>query len=97
MKDAVEINICGIKCDNPKCDFNDMSVKLEDYKEWLNKPCPKCGENLFTEEDFANTMMMISFIDSMNKILPKRTGNEEIVTATVDMNGTGKIKININE
>jgi hypothetical protein len=44
--------ITGIKCDNPKCDFVDKSVTSDDYELWLNKPCPKCGENLLTEDDF---------------------------------------------
>lgn len=29
MKKALEMNIGGIKCDNPNCDFNDMTVKFE--------------------------------------------------------------------
>lgn len=91
MKDALEMTICGIKCDNPKCDFNDMSVKVEDYLKWLNKPCPRCGENLLTQEDFDNTMMLLSFVSSMNEILPKREENAPIVTASIEMNGTGEM------
>lgn len=91
------MNICGIKCDNPKCDFKDMSVKLENYNEWVNKPCPKCGENLLTQEDFDNTMMLISLIDSINEILPERNENDKIVTASVEMNGTGDMDITIKD
>lgn len=94
---AIEMNICGIKCDNPKCDFKDMSVKLENYNEWVNKPCPKCGENLLTQEDFDNTMMLISLIDSINEILPERNENDKIVTASVEMNGTGDMDITIKD
>jgi len=42
--------ISGIKCD--KCKFSDPTVKYEDYDKWLNKPCPDCGENLLTQEDY---------------------------------------------
>ena len=91
------MNICGIKCDNPKCDFKDMSVKLENYNEWVNKPCPKCGENLLTQEDFDNTMMLISLIDSINEILSERNENDKIVTASVEMNGTGDMDITIKD
>lgn len=46
MKEASNVIVKGIKCDNPECDFKDMSVNFEDYKNWVNRPCPKCGTNL---------------------------------------------------
>jgi len=50
MKEKIK----GIKCDNPDCDFVDDSVTWDDYdktvSEWLNRPCPKCGTNLLTQE-----------------------------------------------
>ena len=53
--DNVEVQIGGIKCDNTKCDYEDMSIKYSDYEAWLNKPCPKCGDNLLTEKDYEFT------------------------------------------
>ena len=47
----IEYKITGIKCDNKKCDYRDTSVKYEDYPEWLNRLCPKCGEVLLTHSD----------------------------------------------
>lgn len=60
--------ISGIKCDRDGCTYADMSVKLEDYPEWLNKPCPVCGDPLLTQEhlDEVNTMIMTTQI--MNEI-----------------------------
>ena len=40
MEKAVKMNISGIKCDNPNCDFVDMSVKFENYDKWLIEPSP---------------------------------------------------------
>lgn len=97
MKDAIEMNIHGIKCDNPNCDFVDMSVKVEDYEQWLNKPCPKCGENLLTESDYKNTQLLLKITKVMNKILPKRKDDEEIVTMKVDMDGSGDMKFDIKK
>ena len=55
MNEIVKIKqIGGIKCDNPSCDFRDESIPVEDYKNWLNKPCPICGSNLLTK-NFTNT------------------------------------------
>ena len=42
-------SIIGINCDNVKCDFIDASVKLTEIDNWINKPCPKCGTVLLTQ------------------------------------------------
>ena len=36
MAKAVEAICYGIKCDNPNCDYKDMSVRFEDYPAYLN-------------------------------------------------------------
>ena len=97
MKNALEINIGGIKCDNPNCDFVDMSVKIEDYDKWLNKPCPKCGENLLTNDDYRNIQFLLGMEELANKIYPKIEDNESIVKATINMNGTGDMNVAIDD
>ena len=42
----------GIKCDNTECDYLDLSVKFEEYPNWIDKPCPKCGTNLLTQSQY---------------------------------------------
>ena len=69
MNEIVEIKqIGGIKCDNPSCDFRDESVPVEDYKNWLNKPCPICGSNLLTKKDYKSVKRLLSTIKIINKI-----------------------------
>ncbi|ACA57445.1 hypothetical protein HYH96_17815 [Clostridium botulinum] len=96
MKDAIELNIKGIKCDNPECDFRDDNVQVEDYDKWLNKSCPKCGANLLTQADYDNTKAILEIVKITNSIFPKRKDNEEIVTGKIEMDGTGKIDFTIN-
>ena len=58
----------GIKCDN--CDFKDDTVLISDWVNWIDKPCPKCGENLLTKEDFdlsAKTLKVIDFINGLSE------------------------------
>ena len=43
---------CGIYCENKECDFIDLSVKITEVENWINKPCPKCGTVLLTQEQF---------------------------------------------
>ena len=97
MKNALEINISGIKCDNPNCDFEDMSVKVEDYDKWLNKPCPQCGENLLTDDDYRNVQFLLGMAELANKIYPKIEDNESIAKATINMDGTGNINVTIDD
>lgn len=91
----------GIKCDNPECDFADETIKVEDYIDWLNKPCPKCGSNLLTKEDYDNVYMLLSLVDIVNEKYSlteeMQNNSDKAATITFNMNGTGKMDIEINE
>ena len=66
-KNAIEVSIKGIKCDNPICDFADMSVDYTDYENWVNRPCPKCGQNLLTEKDFKKCKRIKKLVNFANR------------------------------
>ena len=92
MKKALDFQIHGIKCDS--CNYRDEGVTFEDYHKWVNKPCPKCGENLLTEADFANVQMLAQLSELANSILPPRKDNEKVAKVTkvtVEMDGSGKM------
>ena len=92
MAKAAELIVKGIKCDNPKCDFADMSVKFEDYKDWLNKPCPKCGSNLLTQKDYDNTKILMKITGAISNLfgdIPDDTPKSRI---KINMDGTGKVE-----
>jgi hypothetical protein len=95
MKDAIELFISGIKCD--ACDYRDDSVKVEDYPEWVNKPCPKCGANLLTEADFNSVQLIVQMTNLANQALPKLEESEPEMIATGEMDGTGHVHIKIYE
>lgn len=97
MKQAVELNIRGIKCDNPNCDYRNDKVEFEDYEKWLNKPCPKCGSNLLTKEDLEMTKALINVANIANKVLPKQNNEEERIKAIIEMNGTGRADFKLKE
>lgn len=91
MKKNIDVNIRGIKCDF--CTWNDMSVSVKDYPKYLNKPCPYCGANLLTEADYANCKAIIAFAEAMNKLEFPNVSEAPERTFTVQMNGTGSMKI----
>ncbi|GCD11738.1 hypothetical protein [Clostridium tagluense] len=95
MKEALALNIEGVKCD--VCDYRNDDVKLREYEEWLNKPCPQCGANLLTQEDFDNVQMLFSFSKMMNEILPKSKDNEPLATMDIKMDGTGNMEFKLIE
>ena len=73
----ISVKISGIKCDNHKCDFKYESVLFENYPDWLNKPCPKCGQNLLTQADYDSCKILLSYVKAINKlpVLSRKTKN----------------------
>lgn len=63
-----------LHCDNPDCN-HDETFEGPFREELINMPCPKCGENLLTEEDFldANKVMeeMSAIANIMNSLSPE--------------------------
>jgi len=61
-----------VVCDNKNCDYKvenptkDPRYRIDDF---LNTPCPKCGENLLTEEDLITYKKFLKLIDFVNKWL----------------------------
>jgi hypothetical protein len=76
----------GLQCDSPSCDWTDPTIQVEDYKSWLNAPCPKCGENVLTQEDLNSVLNVIQMVDLINK-LPE-DGFEEFMKWSKSIGGT---------
>lgn len=92
----MHFKVGGIKCDTPHCNYKDMSVKYEDYPDYIGKPCPICGSNLLTQADydsikFMEKLMSNPILNAINDICLK-LGMEES-HYTVNMNGTGKMDL----
>lgn len=89
-----KISIEGIKCDNPKCDFNDTSVTFDAYRDWLNKPCPKCGAVLLTEKDLKAVKRLMAtthFLNLLLKPFVKINRDTKCTRIPVEMDGTGRM------
>lgn len=99
MAELIRFGYRGIKCDNPNCGWADWSVKQEDYDNWVNRPCPVCGENLLTEECNERSKKILQGFsklnDLLNRILPEDVKKEAeahiddcMVTYGVNADGT---------
>lgn len=81
----------GIKCDNPECDYRDDTVKMEDWESYVNKPCPECGENLFTEEDYNKTKNFLNILEGVMSM------SEEELNGMMEMMGGNPLADLIDE
>jgi hypothetical protein len=65
------VGMGSIQCDNDSCDYYAEEVSFEEYGDWVNKPCPKCGENLLTPEDFLAAQGLMQAMELMNALSPE--------------------------
>jgi hypothetical protein len=70
-KDNIEIIGSGLKCDNPKCDWNDESIANSELDKWINAKCPKCNEVVLTFEDYERAMMLDIMVKVINDMTPE--------------------------
>lgn len=66
----MDFNISGLKCDNPNCDYCNLDISFEQYEQFVNYPCPKCGESLLTPQAYK----MCLALKSMGNFITKLTG-----------------------
>lgn len=71
MGKRVEFERGGLVCDSPTCDWEDKSISMDDYPKYLNAACPKCGENILTEEDYINVLRLVDIVDFVNGLSDK--------------------------
>ena len=92
-KKAINYDIKGIECDSLTCDWQDLNADF-DPEAWLNKPCPSCGANLFTEEAYKQMQGMQKMIDAINGIVEKSgidLSNEEYINLSLKHNEKGLV------
>jgi len=57
-----------VVCDNSECNYK---VPFENNNHqliyYINKPCPACGENLLTKDDYLNSLRIEKAIEFINK------------------------------
>ena len=93
MTQPVTLNIYGLKCEKSSCNFSKIDIKFEDYPKWIDKPCPKCGTNLLTEQEYLRAKMAKAYVNSLNETMPPISEPEEGLHAlSVSFDGKGSLK-----
>lgn len=56
-----------VVCDNKECDYTVPYSDDDDIIVYVNKPCPKCGQNLLTIQDYIAHKNIMKYINWINK------------------------------
>jgi predicted RNA-binding Zn-ribbon protein involved in translation (DUF1610 family) len=77
MTRKVVVEESTIHCDNSACGF-EQAIPFEDREKWIDRPCPECGENLLTREDFEKSRAVsVAILD------PRQSEKEKEVVKTI--------------
>src|SRR4051812_42833476 len=68
--DNIQIQESNLQCDN--YDWSDAEINFETYKDWIDKPCPKCGHNVLTQEDYQHAEIVRHTIEFINAMTPEQ-------------------------
>ena len=83
MKNIEIVEEQGLQCDNPKCDWTDATICMKNMHEWINRPCPKCGENVLTEHDYNLAKNLDNIIEFVNTLSDEQLSK---ISQIVDVN-----------
>ena len=70
MTQNIEVIEGGLTCDNTQCDWEDPTIPHSDAEKWIDRPCPKCGENLLTKGDYDRWMATMRVAELINTLTP---------------------------
>ena len=85
-----------VNCDTPGCGFS-AEITDSELPQWLNKPCPKCGENLLTQEDFDSVSRLLHVIDQAGSIAKALNLPDKNVIVKAKTNTKGGINIDVSD
>lgn len=71
-KNIEKVGNSGLVCDNSNCDWEDTTIKDEDIHKYINHSCPKCGENVLTQEDYDMHVALFNAVDFVNTLNPEQ-------------------------
>lgn len=67
MPDVITIH--GIKCDH--CSWRDDTVQVDNYPNYIGRPCPICGHNLLTKRDYKRVKRLLKLNKWLSRFAPK--------------------------
>lgn len=93
-ENAVEFGPCFLKCDAEGCDHVEPVAEIR--KDDIGKPCPKCGANLLTEEDFISMKVIEAALQAISDVTPAPAADAEAVSYSINPHGKS-VTITLND
>lgn len=87
----VDFNISGLKCDNPNCDYINYDIPFEQYEQFVDYPCPKCGQSLLTPQAYKMCLAMKSMGNFITKLTGGAKENDAELKIPLEMDKDGYI------
>lgn len=87
----VDFNIQGLKCDNPNCDFCNHDIPFEKYEEFVNYPCPKCGQPLLTPQAYKMCLAMKKMGNFITTLTGGSRENDPELRVPLEMDKDGHV------
>jgi hypothetical protein len=65
------VECIGLKCDNPNCDWVDMSIEYEQYDQYVDTQCPSCNQyTILSKFDYELVKVLKRAADLLNREYP---------------------------
>ena len=90
-----QASFVGLQCDKPGCTYKNMEIQYEDYANWVDAPCPICGESLLTEADYKAAQDIVDAADLLSGLFSDLWPDEEKVTIQMRLQSDTKGKFRI--
>jgi hypothetical protein len=85
LVDPIAIAWIRIICDAPGCGYE--SVEQNVSAAFIGRPCPNCGANLLTEEDYAAALRLFALTAAINAGIGPLAYSGEVPTVSVNPRG----------
>lgn len=93
-----DIRFSGLVCDNPECSWKGPHIKYDDWEDYINSPCPECGEVILTSQDFEDARRMISWLNLLEEFSSLEDNSDKGGDAIMEIKvHAGEVKINVTE
>lgn len=77
-----------LKCDADGCGYEETIDEIK--ASYIGMPCPKCGANLLTEDDYNNSLKLLAIAGAINEIFgPVKTDNSNTTGSIISFNPHG--------
>lgn len=93
MSKKLDSHIQGLQCDNSNCDYSNPDIPFEQYEQFVNCPCPKCGQLLLTPQAYKMYVAMKSMGNLLTKITRGQKENDQELQMLLGMDKDGYISM----